>query len=144
MSRIAAVLVAAGAVVLVTGCAGSGQPHQTAAPSTPGAHASLVAKGTARVCDQLRPVAAQVAALKRPGFGELEHYSSVLAGLGRQVYQNPGGNAVLATQLNQAATAMGQMAVSDQAKYLKLAQTEVRQLIRLCPAARRDPDPGRD
>jgi hypothetical protein len=99
-----------------------------------------VAKGAARVCDSLRPVASRVAALKRPGFTELEHYSSVLAGIGQHAYQGPGGDAVMGTQLNQAASAMGQMAVSGQPKYLRLAQSEVRQLMRLCPAPRPDHD----
>jgi hypothetical protein len=145
MSRVAVVLAAAGVAALVAGCGGSGQPrppapHSAHAPQS--AHASLVAKGAARVCDSLRPVASRVLALKRPGFSELEHDSSVLADLAQRAYQPAGGNAVMGSQLNQAATAMGAAAISSRAKFLRLAQSEVRQLIRLCPVTR--PDHGRD
>jgi hypothetical protein len=139
----AAVLAAAGVAALVTGC-GGGQASSPAAQTSPHAarstHASLTAKGAALVCDRLRPVAAQIAALKRPDFGELEHYSSVLAGLAQQAYQGPGGNTVMANALNQAAMFIGERAISGPGHFLNLSQYQVRQIMRSCPP----PRPGHD
>jgi hypothetical protein len=138
MSRVAVGVAAAGVAVLVAGCGGSGRANPPAAAH--GDHASLVAKGAPRVCDGLRPVALRMAALKQPGFGELEHYSSVLAGLGQQAYQGADANVTVANLLSEAATAMGEAAISRPAKFLAVARGDVRQAMGLCPASRADHD----
>jgi hypothetical protein len=138
MSRVGVVLAAAGAVALVAGCAGSGQAGPP--PGAQGTQASLVAKGAEQVCDDLPPVASGMAALKQPGFGELESYSRALGSLEQQAYQGADANADLANVLGEAATAMGQLAISSRAKFLAVARKDVRQAIRLCPAPRSDRD----
>ena len=139
MSRVAAVLAAAGAVVLVAGCAGSGQPGPP--PGAQSTQASLVAKGAEQVCDDLPPVASGMAALHRPGFTELESYSKALGSLEQQAYQGVDANADLANLLGEAATAIGERAIASRAKFLAVARSDVRQAMRLCsPRSDRDRD----
>ncbi len=147
MSRVVAVLAAIGAAALITGCAGSGQAspsaaRSTSAPSTPlpNAHASLVAEGAARVCGSLRPAVSRIATMKPSSYSEVNHYATVVGGLGQQAYRGPGENAVQATLLNQAATLLGEAAISSQWRYLNQAQDQLQQAVRLCAAPRPDHD----
>lgn len=136
MSRVGAVLAAAATVALVAGC---GASHQASPP--PGAQstrASLVAEGAEQVCDDLPPVASGMAALKRPGFSELQSYSKALGNLEQQAYRGADANVDLANLLGVAATAMGEMAIASHPKYLAVARSEVQQAMALCSAPSSD------
>jgi hypothetical protein len=69
-------------------------------------------------------------------------YSRALGNLEQQAYQGADANADLANLLGEAATAMGQMAISSRAKFLAVARSEVRQAVALCAAPRSDRDRG--
>ena len=134
MSRVAVVVTVAGVAALVAGCGGSGQA--SVPPAARSVQASLVAEGAEQVCDDLPPVASGMAALKQPGFAELESYSKALGSLEQQAYRGADANADLANLLGVAATDVGQMAISNPAKFLAIARTEVRQAMALCQAPR--------
>lgn len=136
MSRVAVVVTVAGVAALVAGCGGSGRASLPAAVQS--AQASLVAKGAEQVCDDLPPVASGMASLTQHGFSEFEWYSRALGSLEQQAYQGAGANADLANLLGEAATALGQMAISNRAKYLAVARSELSQAMALCPAPRSD------
>ena len=133
MSRVAVVVAVAGVAALVAGCGGTGQASR---PAAHGGSASLVAKGGPRVCEGLRPVASRIAAMKQPGYGELEQYSAALTALGQRAYQGADANVTVANLLSEAATVMAEAAISRPAKLLAVAQDDVRQAMSLCPAPR--------
>jgi hypothetical protein len=128
----------ASVAVLAAGCGGSGRASLPAVARS--VRMSLVANGAEQVCDDLPPVASGMASLRQPGFSEFMSYSRALGNLEQQAYQGADANADLANLLGEAATAMGQMAISSRAKFLAVARSEVRQAVALCPAPRSDRD----
>lgn len=134
----AAAATVASVAVLAAGCGASGRASLP--PVARSAQTSLVAKGAEQVCDDLPPVASGMASLRLAGFSEFMSYSRALGNLEQQAYQGADANADLANLLGEAATAMGQMAISSRAKFLAVARSEVRQAVALCPA----PRSGRD